>query len=97
MGCPFKTKIIRYQWFIWNITDDWGYGSWTDWSIKKNSKTENSAVTEEANVDEAITAEAKASKDLEIDLKYEQNTKAYEETMKIDIENINTFEKRNKL
>ena len=36
---------------------------------KINSKTENSAVTEQANVDEAITAEARASNDMENDLK----------------------------
>ena len=54
-------------------------------------------MAEEENVDESITEESKASKEMEIDPKYEQNTKAYEETMKIDIENINTFEKRNKL
>ena len=34
----------------------------------KNLKTDNSAITEESNVDEAITAEAKAIKDMEIDL-----------------------------
>ena len=34
---------------------------------------------------------------MEIDLKYEQNTKAYGETMKIDNENINTIENRNKV
>ena len=50
-----------------------------------------------ANINESITAEAKASNDMEIDLKDEQNTKAYEDTMNIDIENINTIEKRNKL
>ena len=36
---------------------------------KKCSNTDNSVVTEEANVDEAITAEAKAGKDMENDLK----------------------------
>ena len=45
----------------------------------------------ETNVDEAVTAEAKASNDMEIDLKEEQNTQAYKETMNIYIENINTF------
>ena len=34
-----------------------------------SSKTDNSTVTEEANVDEAITVEAKAGKDMENDLK----------------------------
>ena len=50
-------------------------------------------VDEEANVDEAITAESKASNDIEIDLKDEHNTKAYKNTTKTDIENINTIEK----
>ena len=55
------------------------------------------AVAEEANVHEAITAEAKASNEMKYYLKYKQNTKSYEETMNIDIENINTIEKRNKV
>ena len=54
-------------------------------------------MAEEANVDEAITAEAKARNDMEIDLKYEQNTKAYEETTKMDIEDINKLQNRNKI
>ena len=48
-----------------------------------------------ANINESITAEAKASNDMEIDLKDEQNTKSYEEKMNIDIKNINTIETRN--
>ena len=36
---------------------------------KHTSNTDNLAVNEEANVDEAVTAEAKASNDIEIDLK----------------------------
>ena len=52
-----------------------------------DSKTDHLAVTEEANVDEAI----------QIDLIKEQNKQAYKETMDIDIENIITFEKRNKV
>ena len=51
---------------LFKKTDDWGYGSWTDWSIKNKFKTDNSAVTEETNVDEAITAEAKASYKMEM-------------------------------
>ena len=43
-----------------------------------NSKTDNLAVTEEANVHEAITAEAKVSNKTEIDLKKERNTQEYE-------------------
>ena len=34
---------------------------------------------------------------MEIDLKDKQKTKAYEEAMNIDIENINTIENRNKV
>ena len=49
-----------------------------------DSKTDHLVVTEEANVDEAI----------QIDLKKEQNTQAYKDTMDIDIENISTFEKK---
>ena len=52
---------------------------------------------EEKNVDEAITAEAKLRNDMELNLKDNQNTKVCEETIKVDIENITTFEKRNNL
>ena len=58
-----------------------------------NSKTDNLAVTEEANVDEAITAEYKAINKMEMFLKNEQNTQAYKKKMKIYIKNNNTFEK----
>ena len=34
---------------------------------------------------------------MEIGIKQERKTQAYKDTMKIYIENINTFEKRNKL
>ena len=44
---------------------------------KKNSKTEILAVTEEANVDEAIPVEAKDTKKMEIHIKEGQNTQAY--------------------
>ena len=54
------------------------------------------AVTEEANVDEATTAEAKASKETGIYLEEERNKQSYKETMNIVIENISTFGKRNK-
>ena len=77
MGWIFKTRIIRYQWFIWKETYYWGYGKWTDWSTRKKSKTEILAVTEETNVDEAITAEAKDSNKMEIYLKEERKTQAY--------------------
>ena len=55
------------------------------------------AVTKEANVDEAITAEAKASNKMEIDIQKERKTQAYFKKINIDIENINTFEKRSKI
>ena len=51
------------------------------------SKNYHLAVTEEANVDEAIP----------IDLRKERNKKSYKDTMSIDIGKINTFEKRNKV
>ena len=45
-------------------------------ALKKTSNTDDLAVVEEGNVDEAITAEAKASNEKEINLKEEQNTQA---------------------
>ena len=56
-----------------------------------NSKTYNSAVTEKANVDESITAEAKASNKMEMFLKNNARHK-HKKTMNIDIGNIKTFE-----
>ena len=53
-------------------------------SLKKTSITDNFVVAEEVNVDESITAESKASKNMENDIKDEQNTKAYEKKMNID-------------
>ena len=50
-----------------------------------NSKTDNLAVTEEADVDKATP----------MYLKKEQKTQAYKKITNIDIEKINTFEKRN--
>ena len=52
------------------------------WKMKwlehqNNSNNGSSEVAEEANVDEAVTAEAKASNDVEIDPKEEQKTQAY--------------------
>ena len=52
-----------------------------------DSRTDNLEVTEEAKVDEAI----------QIDLRKEQSTEAYKETISIDIENIHTFETRTKV
>ena len=46
-----------------------------------DSSTDNLAVSEEANVDEAI----------QIDLRKEQITEAYKETMSKDINNIDTY------
>ena len=51
-----------------------------------DSRTDNLAVTEEANVDE----------DIPIDLGKEQITEAYKQKMSMDIENINTFETKKK-
>ena len=48
-------------------------------SPKETSNTDNSAVSEEANVDESITSEAKASNEMENDLKDKQNKKSYKE------------------
>ena len=64
---------------------------------KETSNTDNLEMAEEANADEAITVEAKASNDMGNDLKEEQNTKSYKERMNIDIENINTIKKRRKV
>ena len=54
-------------------------------------------MAEDSDVNEVITEESKASNEMKIDLKDEQNTKAYEETIKIDIGNINKIEKRKKV
>ena len=56
-------------------------------ALEINSKPENLAVTEEANVDETIP----------IYLQKEQKKQAYKKTMRIDIENINTFEERSEV
>ena len=63
---------------------------------KINSKTENLAVTEESNVVESITVEAKARNRMKTFLGKEIKTQAYKKAMNIDIENINTFSKRKK-
>ena len=52
-----------------------------------DSRTDNLVVTEEANVDEAIT----------IDIKKEQSTEAYKEKMSNYIDNIDTYETRTKV
>ena len=61
------------------------------------SNTDDVALAELANADETITAEPKASNVMDINLKEEQRTESYKETMKIDIENINTIEKWRKV
>ena len=58
-------------------TDDLGMEYELTEASKKNSKTEILAVTEEANVDEAIPVEAKDTKKMEIHIKEGQNTQAY--------------------
>ena len=52
-----------------------------------DSRTDNLAVTEEANFDESVP----------MDLIKEQTKQAYKETMSIDIEKIDTFETRTKV
>ena len=52
-----------------------------------DSRPENFPVSEDASVDE----------DVPIDIIKEQNTKAYKETMRKDIENIDTYENRTKV
>ena len=64
---------------------------------KKTPNNENLAVAEEAKVDKPVTAEANDSNDTEIDLKEEIKIQAYKEKMNIEIDNINTFEKINKV
>ena len=66
-------------------------------ALKETSNTDNLVVAEEANVDEAITADSKARNEMDNNLNDEQNTKSYEEQINIDIENINTIEKRKTL
>ena len=53
------------------------------------SNIDDLAVAEEENSDEDITALAKASNVMEIDLDEEHRKEAYQDTKKIDIENIN--------
>ena len=65
--------------------------------LLETPNTDNLAVAEVENVDEAITAEAKSRNEMKINIKYEQRTKSYEETINIDTENINTIENRKKV
>ena len=64
---------------------------------KETSNTENFALVEEANVDEVITVEDKSRNETRNGLQDERKTKSYEDSMKIDIEDNNSIEKRNKL
>ena len=74
MGKTFTTKKVRLQWFferkqiIEDLEADF-IGAPID-----ALNTEILAVAEEANHDESITAVAKASNGMEIDLKEELNT-----------------------
>ena len=52
------------------------------------SNIDGLAVAEEENSDEAITAVAKSSNEMEIDLKQKKKIESYQKTMNIDIENI---------
>ena len=56
-------------------------------SSEIDSKTDNLAVTEESDVDEAIPKYILKS----------LKTQAYKDTMDIDIDNINTYQIRNKV
>ena len=47
--------------------------------------------------DEYITVEAKVGNEMKNDLKDKQDTKAYEDKINTDIENINKIENRNKV
>ena len=56
------------------------------------SNTDNLAVAEGANTNEAITAVHKYRNDMEMYLEEEYKIEAYQETMQIDIENIDKIE-----
>ena len=58
--------------------------------------TEDLEVPEKTNSDEPITAAAKASNEMVIDIEEERNKEAYKETISSDIENIDTIKKRHK-
>ena len=52
------------------------------------SNYDSLVVAEEAKADEAITEVSEANNEIKIDLEEEHKTEAYQETMNIDIENI---------
>ena len=88
MGWPFTTKRIILKWvFKREIIIEDLKANLTGSPIDA-SNTDYSAVAEEANSDEAITAVAKSRNETEIDLEEEHNTEAYQETINIDILNI---------
>ena len=66
-------------------------------SPKQTSNNDNVASDEVADFYEAITEKSKARNEMENDPKEERNKKSYKDKMNIDIENINTIEKRNKV
>ena len=58
---------------------------------KYTSNTDDVTLAEVKHSDEAITAEANASNDMENYLKEERKTKSYKEIITIDIEYMNTI------
>ena len=66
-------------------------------ALEDDSNTNDADLAEVENADKSITAVYKARNEMGIDLKEEQKTQAYKETMDIDIENINTIEKIQKV
>ena len=53
-------------------------------------------MAEKKNSDETITEVAKASNEMQINLEEEHKTESYQETMNIDIENIDKIENSHK-
>ena len=91
MGLPFKNKKLNINDFFDRKYIIEYLETLMTGALKKNSKTDSLELAEESDVDEAITAEAKDNNETKNDLNDEQNTKAYEDKMNIDIENINTI------
>ena len=94
MGWSLTTKRIRVKLFFErkNIIEELEAnltGSPID-----NSNTDDSEVSEEANYDEAVNTVAKDSNDMGIDLEEEHKTEENQETIDIDIKNIDKIEKR---
>ena len=91
MGLPFKNKKLNINDFFDRKYIIEYLETLMTGALKKTSKTDSLELAEESDVDEAITAEAKDNNEMKNDLNDEQNTKAYEDKMNIDIENINTI------